>query len=171
MKCPPDAAAVNEATTHEAAVLYTRAGLKVIPIPHRSKECYVTDWSNLDLAEADLPMHFPPGKPMNIGCRLGEPSAGLLDVDLDCDEAKTTASIYLPYTTWVSGHAGNPESHFWYLGTEPVATEQLKDLDGTMLVELRSTGAQTVVPPSTHKDGHSVTWHRMSGAAHGGFWT
>jgi hypothetical protein len=33
------------------------------------------------------------------------------------------------------------------------------DLDGTMLLELRSTGGQTVVPPSVHEGGEPIVWH------------
>jgi len=41
-----------------------------------------------------------------------------------------------------------------------VETVRYKDVDGRVLVELRSTGCQTVVEPSVHPSGERVVWHR-----------
>jgi len=38
-----------------------------------------------------------------------------------------------------------------------------KDTDGSKLVELRSTGRQTLVAPSTHPDGDEYVWHAETG--------
>src|SRR5205823_5254140 len=43
-------------------------------------------------------------------------------------------------------------------------TRQFKDLGGTMLVELRGDGAQTIFPPSTHPEGDSITWEQFDTA-------
>ena len=40
---------------------------------------------------------------------------------------------------------------------------KFKDLDGTMLLELRSTGCQTIVAPSVHPSGEDYVWHSESG--------
>ncbi len=79
---------------------------------------------------------------------LGEPSGGLLDVDVDCDEALRLRKL-LPTTSCKFGRKSKPESHFLYLveGELP-KTMKFTDPDGQCLIELRSTGAQTVFPPT-----------------------
>src|SRR5439155_610100 len=81
---------------------------------------------------------------------LGEPSGGLVDVDLDCEEAEALAGDFLPHTGMIHGRPGRERSHWWYRVEEPPdkASERFTDVDGAMLLELRSTGGQTVVPPS-----------------------
>src|SRR5690606_24265276 len=41
----------------------------------------------------------------------------------------------------------------------PERTQTWKHPDGRMLVEVRSTGGQTVLPPSIHPDGDRYLWH------------
>ena len=85
-----------------------------------------------------------------------------MDVDLDTAEAVAAAPFLLPPTGRISGRAGKPRSHFWYLVNDPPqrATEKFLDTDRTCLVELRSSGGQTVLPPSLHQDtGEPIVWH------------
>jgi len=90
----------------------------------------------------------------NLGVLLGEPSAGLVDVDLDCPEARALAPVLLPATPARHGRASLREAgHWWYVATD--AERTLKYADPTSratLVELRSTGGQTVIPPSVYPD-------------------
>src|SRR5262249_55084670 len=136
----------------EAAVAYVRAGYRVVPIPDGQKGPALKDWQKLEITEADLDNHFPPGQCSNVGLLLGEPSGGLVDVDLDCEEAEALAGDFLPHTGMVHGRPGHERSHWWYRVDQPPAkaSERFADLDGTVLLELRSTGGQTVVPPSLH---------------------
>jgi hypothetical protein len=110
------------------------------------------------LTPDDLEQHFRTGQE-NIGLLLGEPSRGLLDVDLDVPEAIVVADRLLPSTERIHGRPGNPRSHRWYVVVRsPEKTERFKDLDGTCLLELRSTGSQTLVPPSLHPSGELLVW-------------
>ncbi len=89
----------------------------------------------------------------NIGIKLGK---GIADVDLDCPEAVACARMLMPETR-THGRPGKPVSHYWF----KCATESrtYKDLDGTMLLEIRSApNLQTVVPPSIHPSGEPLTW-------------
>jgi hypothetical protein len=153
----------NRMSALEAAVEYTRAGLRIVPVAHRGKECILRGWPGLQLKEADLAQHFPPTAPANIGIINGTPSGGWVDVDLDVPQATGAANHFLPITGCVSGRAGNPRSHRWYKVDEPPETNTFKDADGTMLIELRSTGTQTVVPPGVHPTGELVIWHEKNG--------
>jgi len=65
--------------------------------------------------------------------------------------------------TLTSGREGRHHSHRWYWG-KGVRSRDWKDPTGDKLVELRSTGRQTLVEPSTHPDGDRYLWHRESGA-------
>lgn len=108
------------------------------------------------LGEGDLPAHFSNGQ--NIGLLLGEPSGGLIDVDVDAPQARAMAREFLPPTDRTSGRATAPESHYWYTINPAPKTQKFKADDGAMLVEIRSTGCQTVVYPSIHPEGEQYRW-------------
>jgi hypothetical protein len=97
----------------------------------------------------------------NIGVKNGAQSGWRVDVDCDCVEAATIAHELLPKTR-VHGRAGRRHAHHWFIA-EGTASEAFKDLDGKMLVEIRSTGGQTVVPPSKHPSGEGLEWENATG--------
>jgi hypothetical protein len=114
----------------------------------------------LRLTAEELPGYFHNGAAIGVLC--GEPSGGLLDVDLDCAEALRLAPCFLPKTALRHGRPRRPLSHFWYVGDPLPETAKFRDplkpeAEG-MIVELRSTGTQTLVPPSLHPDGEAYVW-------------
>jgi hypothetical protein len=128
---------------------YLALGWKPLPIPKGEKGPRVPNWQNTDFTEAEF------GADDNVGIRLGDPSGGLVDIDLDCMEAVKCARSLLLSTQWIFGRKSKPASHYLY--TVPgMKAEQFKDVDGSVLVEIRSTGGQTVFPPSTHPSGESI---------------
>jgi hypothetical protein len=139
-----------------AAERYVRAGFAVVPIPHRSKRPVLEGWEALRLTRDELPEHFN-GKPQNVGLILGQPSGGLADVDLDVPGATKIAGRFLP-PTLRSGRESSPHSHWWY-AAPGLHTAKFKDVDGKVLLEVRSTGCQTIVAPSVHPDGERIVWH------------
>jgi putative DNA primase/helicase len=141
----------------DAARRYAQRGWSVLPVPHQSKNPGFRGWQELRLSESDLPDHFN-GKPQNIGVLLGEPSGWLIDVDLDHPRAVELAQEFLPPTPAVFGRKSKPRSHWLYRASGPVATKKHKSKSAGMIVELRSTGAQTVFPPSTHESGEPIIW-------------
>lgn len=149
---------------------YTQRGWRCVPVPFKSKAPILTGWQRLRLEKSRLGVYFD-GKPANLGVLLGEPSGGLKDVDLDCPEGLVLASSFLPPTASRFGRASKRASHWLYLADPLVSTEKFEDAGGAMLVELRSTGAQTVFPPSTHPTGEVIAWDedgepaRVDGAA------
>lgn len=144
-------------TPLQAANIYTRRGWSVIPVPYRGKNPGYRGWQRMRLREAQLGEHFN-GVPQNIGILLGEPSGWLVDVDLDHPLCVQRADEFLPSTAALFGRPGKPRSHRVYVVTSPVATKKFKTKSEGMLVELRSTGMQTVVPPSTHESGEEIAW-------------
>ncbi len=138
-----------------AAIEEIRRGYSVVPVPPRQKGPTLPEWQKLRLSVEDVPSYF--GQEENLGRLNGEPS-GLVDVDLDCPEALAVADRFLPKTGMIHGRPGKPRSHRWYAPSPIPSTRQFKDINGTMLVELRSTGGQTVIPPSIHPSGEVVAW-------------
>ena len=140
-----------------AAGRYAQRGWSVIPVPHRSKNPGFNGWEQLRLRDDTIGNHFN-GQPQNIGVLLGEPSGWLIDVDLDHPRAVELAPEFLPPTPAVFGRPGKQRSHWIYRVTSPAATKKFRSKSAGMLVELRSTGMQTVFPPSTHESGETIAW-------------
>jgi hypothetical protein len=152
----------------QAARDYLAMGWQPIPVPLRSKNPNRTGWEDERWTLEDVPQKFFPHG--NIGVLTGEASHGLIDLDLDCAEAVALAPAFLPPTGFKSGRASNPYSHYWYLAPAPVPKHEefIFSVNGngkkSKLLELRSNGHQTVVPPSLHQDtGEQIVWHESNG--------
>lgn len=137
-----------------AAERYLTRGWVPIPLRYKSKQPISKKWEQITLDGFDLDEQFPVGSRLNVGISFGEPSGGLVDCDLDCDEARRAASILMPPTGLIWGRASAPDSHRGYVVADPPHkashpwTDPLRKGKGARLMELRSTGGQTVVPPS-----------------------
>lgn len=139
------------ATPLDAAREYVRRGWRVVPVPFKRKRPVLKEWERLRLTDAELPGYFD--QPANIGLILGEPSGWLVDVDLDCAEARALAADYLPPTPAKTGRPGASASHWWYIADGTKTIQHRDPVTKQMTVELRSTGGQTVVGPSIHPTG------------------
>ncbi len=136
---------------------YTAKGYRVVPIAPRSKRPLYAGWPDLRLTMDELPAYF--GSDENLGVLNGEPSGGLIDIDLDAPEVLRVANEFLPETKLVFGRKSKLRSHRLYqcTGTIP-KTAKYQDVDKTTLIELRSTGSQTVWPPSVHPSGERIAF-------------
>jgi Protein of unknown function (DUF3987)/Bifunctional DNA primase/polymerase, N-terminal len=153
-------------TPLDAARRYTVAdNWRVIPVPYGKKAPILDGWQNLRLTETDLPQHFN-GRAQNIGVLNGAPSGGLTDVDLDAAESVAAGKAILPRSRRIGGRETRPCSHYFYQSPDPPndASEPFDDpcrtkgAEGWRLVEIRSTGGQTIIPPSTHPNGDRYRW-------------
>ena len=106
--------------------------------------------------------------PGNIGVLLGEPSDGLVDIDLDSPTARRLARVVLPHTPARFGR-GDTVTHFFYDCGEAAPTTAstqftrgFGDNKDKPLLEIRSTGGQTMVPPSTHPSGQRYSGSQTS---------
>jgi putative DNA primase/helicase len=142
----------------EAARAYLARGWAVVPIQTGSKRPVGRAWQNMRLIEEQLPEHFAGDS--NVGVLLGAPSGGLIDIDLDAPQAAYLAPRFLPSTAAIFGRASKEESHWLYTVKDLPSTAQHETPapEGAMLVELRSTGGQTVFPPSVHPSGEAIEW-------------
>lgn len=148
---------------------YLARGWVTIPVGHREKRPMFDGWSETTLAQAQASVDrdFPEDKRTNVGVALGQPSQGLVDIDLDSVEANELADLFLP-PTLTFGRSSTPKSHRLYLCSAAESKRyqdpmQVKGPDGKpfkrTLLEIRSTGGQTVFPPSTHVSGEAIAFH------------
>lgn len=136
---------------------YVDRGWKLVPIPKGSKAPSGKGAKGWQTRHITDPKAIGEG---NVGILLGEPSAWLIDIDLDWLEAGDLAEYFLPPTGLIFGRPGKPDSH-WLYTVSQARTRKFqigKKDEGGMIVELRSTGAQTVFPPSVHPSGDTISW-------------
>ena len=155
--------AASVEAVREAACNYLAAGWQPLALAPLTKRPFANNWTDRTLTKADLPREFVGGN--NIGLKCGTPSAGLIDVDIDDPIALRSFAHWLPKTEMQHGRPSSANSHRWYLVDDPECkTEQFRDPDRhatdrkSMIIELRGTGGQTMVPPSIHPEGEPLAW-------------
>src|SRR5919202_2806271 len=116
----------------QAVLRYIRAGVAVIPVPAGKKSPNLEGWQNLRISEEAVPNYWTNGQ--NIGLLTGAPSDGIVDVDLDSNEAVQIVGRFLP-ATLTSGRESRPHSHWWYQAPG-AKSRDWKDTRGDKLVEL-----------------------------------
>jgi putative DNA primase/helicase len=102
----------------------------------------------------------------NIGVVMGEASGGMVDIDVDEPRAAAFAMAWMPPTKWVFSRNATQSVHFIYRvdnKAELPATARFGMTRGRPFCEVRTTGAQTMFPPSIHPDGESVVWLEREG--------
>jgi hypothetical protein len=140
----------------EAASDYIQRGWAPIPIRPGQKAPLQKEWTKLSLRPADITKSFSDDE--NIGIRLGGPSGGLVDIDLDSSKAIRLAPLFLPQTASIFGRSCKPFSHWLYFPKSELANIKFLDTDEKVLAEIQRTGLQTVFPPS-HHSGEKIVWY------------
>jgi len=130
---------------------------RIVPVPAGQKRPIIKGWPNRDFGLAD----FDDGS--NVAIRLGQHSGGLVDCDLDCEEAIELAPLYLPETRAIFGRRSKPRSHWLYLAAAATFETFIDPIAQQTLLELRADGRDggahlTLVPPSI-ADGERREWH------------
>lgn len=164
----------SEGTTASAVEAYER-GYVPVPVRPGTKRPFDANWTSLRYESAEQVRSLFDQEPSGLGVALGAPSGGLVDVDLDHTKALTAAQIFLRGTTAaISGRMSRPGSHYWYVVQDelPETTRRYmhpdRKRDDRVLVELRSTGGQTVIAPSVHPDGERYAWDDEPWGGEGG---
>jgi P4 family phage/plasmid primase-like protien len=153
--------------TRKAAERYIRAGLSVIPISVGAKSPGRGGWQQERWTVEDVEELWNDGQ--GIGILWGEPSGGLVDIDCDWPEARIAAGIILPREPRRTfGRPGSPESHHVVrVEGELPKTRRYKiggQGDKRSVVELLSTGTQSLAPPSLHESGERRRWYEEQSA-------
>lgn len=149
----------------QAAIEALQRGYTAIPIRDGGKRPFLsawthTRWENTDEVQLAFDKFLSEGA-SGVGLLLGQPSGGLVDIDLDHPKAIRLRDYFLPPTQMETGRAGRSRSHAWYRVLDELpATRRFKMPDGAVSVELRSTGSQTVIPPSIHPSGEAYRWEK-----------
>jgi predicted P-loop ATPase len=138
---------------------HTSRGWFLTPLMPKKKKPLHAAWQDERIGPADMPKHFTTGR--NIGLILGEASRGIADVDLDTAQAIACADLLLPATGLTFGRKSKGCTHRLYR-CPGVKSRKWKDPtapdDKGSIIELRSSGMQTMIPPSMHPDGEPVEW-------------
>ncbi|MEQ1707574.1 MAG: AAA family ATPase [Terricaulis sp.] len=122
-------------------------GFQCVPCGPKSKACFIKGWPEKMFTDDD----FAPGA--NVSVKLIN---GIIDVDLDCDEAVKLAPYPLPPTQCIWGRSGRPRSHWIYRGHHP---QSQSFSCGEMLVEFRTGAHLTLAPGSGHPSGELVQFY------------
>jgi len=128
-----------------------------LPLRPRDKPPKHHGWQKRSFSRSD----FEPDD--NVGLKLGDPSGGLVVVDLDDPIALELAPQFLPATGVVIGRPSALSSHRVYI-CHGLKTRRWKLPGHGSIVELLSTGTQVVVGPSVHPSGEKYDTFRGSPA-------
>lgn len=129
-------------------------GMRPVRLKPTSKAAVESGWTDIRHDAASVHREFAPAD--NVGALLGEPSGWVVDVDIDSIEALKHAPQLLPKTLRF-GRKSKPTSHYLYRAPGAL-NRKWTDAEGRVIVELRSTGLQTMMPGSTHPSGEPVEW-------------
>lgn len=158
----------------DGALAAIRRGFQPIPLETGGKRSLISGWPRLRWENTDEGLekarekfdawsagdaHTP--EHGGLGVLLGDPSNGLVDIDLDHPLTTRLKDHFLPPTKARSGRASRPNSHYWYIA-EPGTLQgsrayKLEDRK-TVTVEHRSTGGQTALPGNQHPTGELYEW-------------
>jgi hypothetical protein len=139
--------------------------LKLAPVPIRARSKVPaggTGWQQKDYTLDDFEADG------NIGLHL-KSATRLVDADLDSVYARALAPRFLPDTKMKYGRPSKPASHWMYVVDDikavkhakfnglPVVVDN-KKVTPTLLERRTGDGKQTVIPPSMHESGETITY-------------
>ena len=149
----------NSIYTQERVSEYVSLGFAPIPVQFKSKEPINKRWTELRISQNEIEKYFNE-RPLNIGILTGEPSRGLVDVDIDAASALRFAPRFLPKTNCIFGHESNPRSHWVYRVPDAETHKQFSSNE--MIVEVRGNNCYTVFPGSVHPSGEPIEFEGRS---------
>lgn len=144
--------------------------LKVVQVQYKGKRALAPNWAASDYRPPAIDLFK--NNQRNIGIITG---GGVIDCDLDCDEALFFAKRFLPPTSAKFGRPSSPASHWLYRCNDvpdDIAKNEFSDptlkrsddeeeRDHSTIIEVRGAGHQTVLPGSTHPSGEIVRWENQ----------
>jgi len=126
-------------------------GISPIPIwgTRTGKDPGYEGWQELEVDRKNFRTHFKKGN--SIGGLWGKPSGGIIDLDLDWDEAALVAPFILP-ETFIYGRNKRPGTHYLYRCRSAQNSKWSFLSQKNPILEVRSNGRQSLLPPSKHPD-------------------
>lgn len=149
------------------ATLYMEKGIAVLPLEAGDKKpLNGYKWGDKQLTKEEL-KNIPPTS--NIGMILGERSGGIVDFDFDRQEAQYLIP-HIALKLKFFGRTSSRYAHGMAMCKDAGQTIQygLSKKEGAllgisegklMILELRSSGSYTMIPPSIHPSGEPLCWH------------
>lgn len=150
-----------------AAVEYARMGLAIIPLAERGKvpvsKNGLNDWNN---NAEDIADYWRDNPYANVAIVCGQPSHGLLVIDIDVDEEKGEDG-YATLRQWEITHGELPKTataitgrggmHLLYY-VDASRGEIRPSTNPDAGVDIRCAGSYIVAPPSIHPNGNRYEW-------------
>ena len=147
----------SESKKHDAHLIasqWLERGISPIPIKPFTKRPKMGErWNDYRATPETIPRDFQ--RSDSVGGLWGLASNWIVDVDLDWDEAARAARRILP-KTFTYGRPSRPNTHYLVQSVNCRGLKRVAD-DGSVIVEIRSTGSQSVLPPSIHPDNERFT--------------
>lgn len=152
-------------TLHDAAVSYVRDyGLAIHPLRMRDKRPATENGlkdATTDVEQVDLAWRAMPN--LNIGMATGQPSGGIIVIDIDVDDEKGYDGMeYL--RKWEREHGELPETvmaitgrggtHLFYRANREIRNTANEEHH----IDVRGDGGYVMVAPSIHPNGRTVQW-------------
>ncbi len=134
-----------------AALAYVGRGFSLVHCKPREKKPVDRGWLGVTLSSEDVERIWG-NDAYNVGVKLGDASGGLVEVALESAEALAAAAVFFPDHPAVTGYESKPLSHYWFVA-KGATTRRFRDSDAQVLLELRASGEQTLLPPSVHPSG------------------
>ncbi len=130
-------------------------GIAFVPVSADTKQPYHANWTQREFESTDFASND------SVGAKWGAPSNDLVDIDADSVEAGRLAKTKLLKGPQY-GSPKNPHGHTLVISPGARTKPFVSPLgDKPMLFEIRSTGAQSVLPPSSYKGGGYYEWRRQ----------
>lgn len=148
----------------EAALDYARMGIAVHPlVPREKRPATANGFHDATTDEAQIRAGWGADPSFNIGGAMGEPSGGVVCIDIDLDDEKGTDG-YEFLARWEREHGELPETaraitgrggaHLFYRASCHVAPSANPDVG----IDIRGDGSYAMLAPSVHPNGNSVQW-------------
>ncbi|HUU66733.1 MAG TPA: AAA family ATPase [Methyloceanibacter sp.] len=143
-------------STLDAAKCYHVHGFSPVPLLPNSKQP-ASKWKAVEYDPEAEPGPFAGDR--GVALKLGKKHGGLVDLDLDCKEARRLASYFLPDTQCVYGRKSARASHWSFRTKSAVKTKKFQakiDRETVVLVEVRGEKHIATFPPSGHPSGKKL---------------
>lgn len=146
-------------TTTQILNAYEAVGIRLVPLKPEDKKPKGNEWPSRTITREEIERNLERGG--GVGIQAGECSGWICAADLDCDEARKLAPLFLPKTLTSGKEGERLPSHYVYV-SEGAGYRQFRDTNLKELIALKASnngaGHQFVVEPSVHETKGPYKW-------------